>query len=110
MILFVKKLEYVGVILDYWEKPLASCEEAHEGPHVSSLRLNGGRRPGNSIRAREGRTSKKRERGLIRSSILCRDHKEKAAVEEKRRLQHHHLRKDKKPTRRRLKRMNEKGT
>ena len=41
---------------------LASCEEAHEGPHVSSLRLNGGRRPGNSIRAREGRTSKKRER------------------------------------------------
>ena len=41
---------------------LASCEEAHEGPHVSSLRLNGGRRPGNSIRAREGRTSKTRER------------------------------------------------
>ena len=58
----VKKLEYIGVIPDYREKPLATCEEAHEGPHVSSLRLNGGRRPGNSIRAREGRTSKKRER------------------------------------------------
>ena len=51
----------------------------------------------------------RRERGLIRSSILCRDHKEKAAVEEKRRLQHHHIREDKKPTRRRMKRMNEKG-
>ena len=38
----------------------------------------------------------RRERGLIRSSILCRDHKEKAAVEEKRRLQHHHIREDKK--------------
>ena len=53
----------------------------------------------------------RRERELIRSSILCRDHKEKAAaVEEKRRLQHHPLGKDKKLTRRGMKRINEKGT